>query len=120
PFGIAVEERIHHDCAARICKQLAAQTDQTSAGNAEFNAHAPVAVIVHVDDFALACSELLHDHAYKFVRNIYGEALNRLHQSSIDAFGYNLGFADHQLRSEEHTSELQSPYDLVCRLLLEK
>src|SRR5207248_9514307 len=29
----------------------------------------------------------------------------------LDAF-------DH--RSEEHTSELQSPYDLVCRLLLEK
>src|SRR5437867_6989144 len=25
-----------------------------------------------------------------------------------------------QDRSEEHTSELQSPYDLVCRLLLEK
>src|SRR5438094_3942618 len=27
---------------------------------------------------------------------------------------------DEILRSEEHTSELQSPYDLVCRLLLEK
>src|SRR5207248_5026805 len=26
----------------------------------------------------------------------------------------------HSHRSEEHTSELQSPYDLVCRLLLEK
>src|SRR6266705_6894959 len=26
----------------------------------------------------------------------------------------------HPGRSEEHTSELQSPYDLVCRLLLEK
>src|SRR5207248_3531109 len=25
-----------------------------------------------------------------------------------------------RLRSEEHTSELQSPYDLVCRLLVEK
>src|SRR5437867_10037292 len=25
-----------------------------------------------------------------------------------------------ECRSEEHTSELQSPYDLVCRLLLEK
>src|SRR5207248_6919582 len=24
----------------------------------------------------------------------------------------------HRQRSEEHTSELQSPYDLVCRLLL--
>src|SRR5438094_1579043 len=28
--------------------------------------------------------------------------------------------AERVLRSEEHTSELQSPYDLVCRLLLEK
>src|SRR5438094_2971478 len=27
---------------------------------------------------------------------------------------------DRILRSEEHTSELQSPYELVCRLLLEK
>src|SRR6266705_6546467 len=26
----------------------------------------------------------------------------------------------HERRSEEHTSELQSPYDIVCRLLLEK
>src|SRR2546426_6511618 len=26
----------------------------------------------------------------------------------------------HRLRSEEHTSELQSPCNLVCRLLLEK
>src|SRR5438094_5415885 len=28
--------------------------------------------------------------------------------------------ASHEVRSEEHTSELQSPYELVCRLLLEK
>src|SRR5207244_12980319 len=28
--------------------------------------------------------------------------------------------ADHEQRSEEHTSELQSPDHLVCRLLLEK
>src|SRR2546426_8628305 len=28
--------------------------------------------------------------------------------------------ADHHDRSEEHTSELQSPCNLVCRLLLEK
>src|SRR5207249_11188442 len=27
---------------------------------------------------------------------------------------------DEQVRSEEHTSELQSRFDLVCRLLLEK
>src|SRR5207248_6048422 len=29
-----------------------------------------------------------------------------------------IGNGDRILRSEEHTSELQSPYDLVCRLLL--
>ena len=28
--------------------------------------------------------------------------------------------SDHPIRSEEHTSELQSHHDLVCRLLLEK
>src|SRR2546426_8660535 len=28
--------------------------------------------------------------------------------------------AAHSIRSEEHTSELQSPCNLVCRLLLEK
>src|SRR5699024_11571230 len=28
--------------------------------------------------------------------------------------------AEYYLRSEEHTSELQSRFDLVCRLLLEK
>src|SRR5256885_6228375 len=36
---------------------------------------------------------------------------------------YSDGFADagaEGLRSEEHTSELQSPCNLVCRLLLEK
>src|SRR2546428_10257195 len=30
------------------------------------------------------------------------------------------GLLEHRLRSEEHTSELQSRSDLVCRLLLEK
>src|SRR5437773_6356819 len=30
------------------------------------------------------------------------------------------GWAYYELRSEEHTSELQSHHDLVCRLLLEK
>src|SRR5207248_9777593 len=30
------------------------------------------------------------------------------------------GCPSERFRSEEHTSELQSPYDLVCRLLFEK
>src|ERR1022692_4978687 len=34
--------------------------------------------------------------------------------------GDDVGIHQHVLRSEEHTSELQSPCNLVCRLLLEK
>src|SRR5436190_15476474 len=33
---------------------------------------------------------------------------------------WNVGIAGGHVRSEEHTSELQSHSDLVCRLLLEK
>src|SRR5437867_6313563 len=42
----------------------------------------------------------------------------------IDERARGRGYPDHEVarrdggRSEEHTSELQSPYDLVCRLLL--
>src|SRR5437867_9066409 len=43
--------------------------------------------------------------------------VNPVGVSVLDA----LPIVDHEnARSEEHTSELQSPYDLVCRLLLEK
>src|SRR2546426_6449703 len=35
-------------------------------------------------------------------------------------FGGNISGATAWYRSEEHTSELQSPCNLVCRLLLEK
>src|SRR5256885_5547032 len=43
----------------------------------------------------------------------------------VDAFlgaaiGHDFLFGLEHLRSEEHTSELQSPCNLVCRLLLEK
>src|SRR6266516_7030406 len=42
--------------------------------------------------------------------NIKEPCLVRARESGLDTV----------LRSEEHTSELQSPYDIVCRLLLEK
>src|SRR5690348_17805551 len=35
-------------------------------------------------------------------------------------YAHDLGLPDLYDRSEEHTSELQSPVHLVCRLLLEK
>src|SRR5258708_15201673 len=49
---------------------------------------------------------LVHDFPSQFRNGVYGEeiSLRRIHMR----------------RSEEHTSELQSPDHLVCRLLLEK
>src|SRR5688500_6933233 len=43
--------------------------------------------------------------------------VQRLYIRSLEAMGIDLQVHD---RSEEHTSELQSPCNLVCRLLLEK
>src|SRR5437762_9906536 len=52
-----------------------------------------------------------------------------LHGDKVEVGGHELTFVDErrsgstqfiQKRSEEHTSELQSPMYLVCRLLLEK
>src|SRR2546427_3850106 len=47
----------------------------------------------------------------------------REHSSQMAAVvgrGVDVRIGSHQLRSEEHTSELQSQSNLVCRLLLEK
>src|SRR5699024_12850972 len=40
--------------------------------------------------------------------------------AKIKSGSLSLKYASRILRSEEHTSELQSRFDLVCRLLLEK
>src|SRR5260370_16741780 len=40
--------------------------------------------------------------------------------AAAHAVGRGVGVAEMDLRSEEHTSELQSHLNLVCRLLLEK
>src|SRR5256885_10500145 len=46
--------------------------------------------------------------------------LAREHRPELEAAHETCGRLQHRRRSEEHTSELQSPCNLVCRLLLEK
>src|SRR5436190_17984666 len=62
-----------------------------------------------------------------FLRLKVEEICNHLCRLGLDAkklvtldVGCGTGLAARMLRSEEHTSELQSHSDLVCRLLLEK
>src|SRR2546426_5481667 len=47
----------------------------------------------------------------------FARAMRKTHPDLPLAFNYSSSF---RWRSEEHTSELQSPCNLVCRLLLEK
>src|SRR5260370_28075513 len=49
--------------------------------------------------------------------NLYASPMTEQLTESLAA---KTRFRDHDLRSEEHTSELQSHLNLVCRLLLEK
>src|SRR5256885_4086296 len=63
------------------------------------------------------CSSDLHDHLEGAAPLEPSEQLAREVQRLRRDFGGDEG---HRLRSEEHTSELQSPCNLVCRLLLEK
>src|SRR5256885_3808406 len=49
------------------------------------------------------------------LRKSFGSSLVRILTNGLPSHPFNV-----RLRSEEHTSELQSPCNLVCRLLLEK
>src|SRR5438046_6975482 len=78
-------------------------------------------------DSALALQEVLRDERYRVVAlvttvtaeyeriSMHGVRRGLLHQQA-----QALGLPLEEVRSEEHTSELQSLTNLVCRLLLEK
>src|SRR5437867_5280564 len=68
------------------------------------------------DHFRIAIGKLLPD------TEVVSEAWPKLGTTDFTAHITKTISAkpDLLVRSEEHTSELQSPYELVCRLLLEK
>src|SRR5437762_7080455 len=57
--------------------------------------------------------------SYTFVTKMLEARILRDRQTFVELIGRLVG-DDLSRRSEEHTSELQSPMYLVCRLLLEK
>src|SRR2546430_10879112 len=77
-----------------------------------------VRVIARVDSVLDVEAELLApvlDHAHHLAREPLELQLLTDHRVEL-----HLGRAERDARSEEHTSELQSQSNLVCRLLLEK
>src|SRR5207244_13638022 len=74
-----------------------------------------------------AALELKEDHVERLVAHVLGKVGLRSHPQRlsrlpvpIDRLSVGHGELRVLIRSEEHTSELQSPDHLVCRLLLEK
>src|SRR5258708_13727972 len=53
-------------------------------------------------------------------QDVHGRRPHLVHGLEWQRFGGHFSGLRHVPRSEEHTSELQSPDHLVCRLLLEK
>src|SRR5437868_12512415 len=63
-----------------------------------------------VDELATKTNYFIGDNPKKWRTNV----------SNFSKVKYEAVYSGIDLRSEEHTSELQSRFDLVCRLLLEK
>ncbi len=99
PFDVPVKERIHHNRSASVGEQLTAQADQSTAGHAKFDAHAAVSVIVHVQHFAFADTQLFHHYANEFFRHVYGQFLDWFHQFSIHPLGNDLGLSHHEFET---------------------
>src|SRR5437879_13172031 len=68
---------------------------------------------------ALVDIEALADAVDRVIRIEIGQRVDLVDAAAVDRRGDELSGAK-GVRSEEHTSELQSPMYLVCRLLLEK
>src|SRR5258708_13379007 len=71
-----------------------------------------------------SCSDV-EDKAWFYDRDFWHNYLTMLVTSRLNRFSLTMGMQYNSAdgvtdRSEEHTSELQSPDHLVCRLLLEK
>src|SRR5207248_10770768 len=74
-----------------------------------------MAAVADHDDLAA-----LAQHLLDLAMHLGDQRTGGVEYPQAAALGFRLYRLRHAMRSEEHTSELQSPYDLVCRLLLEK
>src|SRR5438874_4297700 len=101
----------HEDAARRAGEKTAEQATRIGQAAAEQTTRIGQAAAEAGQEVARASAHLLQQNA---------ETLQNAWRLGLDTAGAMMGRSTDQLRSEEHTSELQSRRDLVCRLLLEK
>ena len=83
--------------AARVCHQLAAQSNQPTRRNAEFHAHAPGIVVHHFFHFAAAVSQQLHHDADEIFRAVHDQQFQRLEPPPVFRAHHDFRLAHHQL-----------------------
>src|SRR5258708_31654434 len=105
---------------------MAAQSEAASVKGSPFSGRLLRAVLYSTSRWLASWSFLLSARFHGSTRCNLGSSLrNRGARGPAGKYSFNQlpipddGHAVHE-RSEEHTSELQSPDHLVCRLLLEK
>ncbi len=85
--------------AARVCKQLAAQTDQPARWDFEIQAHATGIVIAHFEHFAAAAADGFQDDADEIFRDVDDQALERFELAAVFCAHDDFGLADHQFKT---------------------
>src|SRR5690554_7471183 len=70
------------------------------------------------DSLVITKEEVPEEVLKKMQAYDFGSEIKKFNESAYGVFNFNDD--DRRVRSEEHTSELQSRPHLVCRLLLEK
>src|SRR2546426_6434485 len=83
----------------------------------------PVTMVKDGKSRKVSRQPLTDQHIYALLVEVApSESADRIDQMAETEFEYvaDRGLVRVRIRSEEHTSELQSPCNLVCRLLLEK
>src|SRR5699024_11256031 len=78
------------------------------------NMHGSTGDIVLIGTQTPQLEEIFHDLTHKLNNDLGGSGSNLRTPAAC------MGQSRCEYRSEEHTSELQSRFDIVCRLLLEK
>ena len=83
---IAVEDRVHNTVSLCIRKEIASVADQSPGRDGELESGVTAVDDPHVEQFALALTELLNDGSGEFLGNVYKAGLHRLKELSVFIF----------------------------------
>ena len=98
-LAVVAEGAVQDASTRGECQELAAETDQATAGNEEFQANPALAVRFHVGHFGLAQTQLLHDGTLVLLFHIGHHGFVGLLLLAVLFADNHLGATDRQLEA---------------------